>query len=59
VITKTVAQVEEVTQSTAANAEENAAAGEQLSAQSQALRGLVTGLTELVDGASSHALARH
>jgi len=59
VITKTVAQVEEVTQSTAANAEENAAAGEQLSAQSQALRGLVTGLTELVDGAGSPALARH
>ncbi len=53
-IAKNVVQMENVTQATAANAEQGAAAGQQLSAQAQSLRGLVTDLTELVDGAQSH-----
>jgi len=52
-IIRNVSQIEGDTQSTAANAQEGAAAGEQLSAQSQALRGMVMDLTELVDGARS------
>jgi methyl-accepting chemotaxis protein/methyl-accepting chemotaxis protein-1 (serine sensor receptor) len=47
-ISKAVAQMEQVTQSTAANAEESAAAAEQLSAQSESLKRIVQGLTEMV-----------
>lgn len=49
-ITQHLSQMGQATQATAANAEQGAAAGEQLSAQSQALRGLVADLTKLVDG---------
>ena len=47
-IAKAVSQVEQITQATAANAEESASAGEELSAQSSALRGLVERLEQLV-----------
>jgi methyl-accepting chemotaxis protein len=52
-IARSVIQIQGVTKGTAANSEESAAAGEQLNAQADSLRGLVTGLTELVDGARS------
>jgi methyl-accepting chemotaxis protein len=47
-ITKAVAQMEKVTQGSAANAEESAAASEQLSAQAQALDQVVVRLGSLV-----------
>jgi methyl-accepting chemotaxis protein/methyl-accepting chemotaxis protein-1 (serine sensor receptor) len=47
-VAKTIAQMEEVTQRTAASAEQNAAVGEQLSKQSQSLRHVVERLTLLV-----------
>ncbi|HWQ56223.1 MAG TPA: methyl-accepting chemotaxis protein [Bryobacteraceae bacterium] len=50
-VAKAIAQMEQVTQKTAANAEESASAGEELSAQSQTLRDMVERLTALVDGA--------
>jgi methyl-accepting chemotaxis protein len=49
-------QVDQVTQSNAANAEETASASEELSAQADALNGMVNELVRLVEGAS-HALA--
>ena len=47
-IAKAIAQMQSVTQQTAASAEENAAAGQQLTAQSEALRGIVRRLTQMV-----------
>ena len=52
-IGKAVAQMEEVTQKTAANAEESAAAAEELNAQSDALKGAVERLTAMVGGDGS------
>ncbi len=45
-----VSQMDKVTQSNAANAEESASAAEELNAQAEALRDAVAGLIRLVDG---------
>jgi methyl-accepting chemotaxis protein/methyl-accepting chemotaxis protein-1 (serine sensor receptor) len=47
-----IAQMESVTQSNAANAEENAATAEELNAQSAALKDIVEQLAAVVGGAS-------
>ncbi len=47
-ISKAVAQMERVTQTTAASAEQSASASEELSAQADALKGIVVGLQSLV-----------
>ena len=47
-VTRAIAQVEKVTQSNAASAEENAAAGADLNVQSETLKKVVTKLVELV-----------
>ncbi|HTR37927.1 MAG TPA: methyl-accepting chemotaxis protein [Bryobacteraceae bacterium] len=52
-IAKAVAQMDDVTQNTAANAEENASAGEQLAAQAEALHQVTAQLQTMVGGASS------
>ena len=49
-IGKAIAQMEQVTQRTAANAEESAAAAEELSAQSRTLKDIVERLTAMVGG---------
>ena len=54
-ISKAVAQMDQVTQKTAANAEESAAASEELNAQSQALMAVVEQLQALVGGGSEHS----
>jgi methyl-accepting chemotaxis protein len=62
-VNKAVAEIDEVTQSTAANAEEAATASQQLSAQTQALNGAVESLSLLVKGGISanghHAYAQN
>jgi methyl-accepting chemotaxis protein/methyl-accepting chemotaxis protein-1 (serine sensor receptor) len=50
-VAKAIIQMEQVTQRTAANAEEGAAAAEELNAQSKGLHDLVKQLTALVEGA--------
>jgi len=50
-ISGAVLQIEQTTQETAASAEQSAAASEELNAQSEAVRGVVTELRELVHGA--------
>ena len=47
-ISKAVAQMDQVTQSTAASAEQSASASEELSAQAEALKGIVVGLQAMV-----------
>ena len=47
-ISRALVQIDQVTQKTAANAEENAAAGKQLSAQSEGLQGVAERLSALV-----------
>ena len=47
-IARALVQIDQVTQTTAANAEENAAAGKQLTAQSESLQGVAERLSELV-----------
>ena len=47
-IAQALVQIDKVTQTTAANAEENAAAGKQLSAQSESLQAVAARLSELV-----------
>jgi methyl-accepting chemotaxis protein len=54
-----VRQMDQVTQSNAAAAEENSAVGEELSAQSQTLNGLVVGLDVMVRGASAEQESQH
>jgi methyl-accepting chemotaxis protein/methyl-accepting chemotaxis protein-1 (serine sensor receptor) len=54
-ISKAVAQMDEVTQRTAANAEESASASEELSAQSQALIAVADQLRALVGGDSGNS----
>ncbi len=49
-ISKAIAQMDQVTQGTAASAEESASASEELSAQAQALNQIVAGLGTLVGG---------
>ena len=51
-IGKAIIQMEQVTQKTAANAEESASAAEELNAQSEGLKEIVERLTAMVDGAS-------
>ena len=53
-IGKALTQMEQVTQKTAANAEECASAAEELNAQSATLQGIVERLTTLVGGDSGH-----
>ncbi len=52
-IGKAISQMEQVTQTTAANAEESAAAAEQLNAQSEAMKDVVAQLQAMVGGAGS------
>ncbi len=54
-ITTAVSQMDQVTQATAANAEENAAASEQLSSQATVLSTTVRALTQLILGAKTNA----
>jgi methyl-accepting chemotaxis protein len=53
-----VRQMDQVTQANAAGAEENSAVGEELSAQSQTLNGLVVGLDVMVRGAAAERQVR-
>ncbi|HXT68873.1 MAG TPA: hypothetical protein VN700_03915, partial [Vicinamibacterales bacterium] len=52
-VSQAIAQMEKVTQTTAATAEESAAAGEELSAQSETSLAIVGRLNALVGGAST------
>jgi methyl-accepting chemotaxis protein len=52
-VTRAVSEMERVTQATAASAEENAAVGEELSAQSEAALAAVRRLSALIEGGSS------
>jgi methyl-accepting chemotaxis protein/methyl-accepting chemotaxis protein-1 (serine sensor receptor) len=52
-IGKAIAQMEQVTQKTAANAEESASAAEELTAQSETLKDIVDRLTAMVGGDSA------
>ncbi len=54
-ISSSITQMEQVTQSTAASAEETASAGEELSSQASALNAIVGNLEALVGGASEQA----
>lgn len=56
-IANAVAQMERVTQSSAANAEEGAAAAQQLSAQAQTMQDIVARINKMVDGATSRRLS--
>jgi methyl-accepting chemotaxis protein/methyl-accepting chemotaxis protein-1 (serine sensor receptor) len=59
-ISKAIAQMDQVTQGTAASAEESASASEELSAQAQALNHIVRALGALVGGGqSSNSGSRH
>jgi methyl-accepting chemotaxis protein/methyl-accepting chemotaxis protein-1 (serine sensor receptor) len=51
-IAKAITQMEQVTQTTAANAEESAAAAEELNAQSETMKSLVLELNLLVNGSN-------
>ena len=58
-IAKAVIQMEQVTQKTAASAEESASAGEQLSAQAQTMHAVVAELQQMVGGGGmSHTASR-
>ena len=57
-INKAITQMEQVTQTTAASAEEGAAAAEELSSQSEALKGIVQRLTAMVGSDGSAAANR-
>ena len=54
-ITKAISQMDQVTQSTASNAEESASAAEELSAQAESMKEAVQGLLVLVHGAGASA----
>ncbi|MBZ5609924.1 MAG: MCP four helix bundle domain-containing protein [Acidobacteriia bacterium] len=56
-ISKAVAQMDQVTQTTAANAEESASASEELSAQAEALNQIVRRLRALVDSSVSESMS--
>ena len=55
-ITRSITQMEQVTQSNAANAEESAAAAEELNAQAEAMKEIVEALRNMVDGNSTQHL---
>jgi methyl-accepting chemotaxis protein len=57
-IGKAIVQMEQVTQKTAANAEESASAAEQLTAQSASLREILGRLNDMVGGAETVTTAR-
>lgn len=57
-ISKAIAQMEQVTQKTAAHAEESASAAEELNAQSEALKDIVGRLAAMVGGSDSGSYAR-
>jgi methyl-accepting chemotaxis protein len=57
-IAKAITQVDQVTQTSAASAEEAASAGEELSAQSVSLREIVGRLQELAGGGTAQAVSR-
>jgi len=57
-ISKAIAQMDQVTQGTAASAEESASASEELSAQARALNHIVGELGQLVGGGDSHSIRR-
>jgi methyl-accepting chemotaxis protein/methyl-accepting chemotaxis protein-1 (serine sensor receptor) len=57
-ISKAIAQMDQVTQSTAASAEEGASASQELSAQAEAMDHAVRKLSKLVDGADQTAVRR-
>jgi methyl-accepting chemotaxis protein len=52
-ISRAITQMEQVTQSSAANAEESAAAAEQLNAQAEAMKDVVESLRAMVDGGAN------
>jgi methyl-accepting chemotaxis protein/methyl-accepting chemotaxis protein-1 (serine sensor receptor) len=52
-VSKAVLQMEKMTQTNAANAEESASASEELNSQSQALKEIVYDLTQMVEGKSN------
>jgi methyl-accepting chemotaxis protein/methyl-accepting chemotaxis protein-1 (serine sensor receptor) len=52
-IGKAIAQMEQVTQKTAANAEESAAAAEEMNAQSETLKNILDRLTAMVGGGAA------
>ena len=54
-ISKAVSQMDQVTQGTAASAEQSASASQQLSAQAEAMRNIVSRLRDLVGGAAHDA----
>ena len=58
-ISGAIQQMEQVTQKAATNAEESAAAGQELNTQADTLLGLVKGLNELVTGGSGTAVLHH
>ncbi len=53
-IGRALTQMEQVTQTSAANAEEGAAAAEELSAQAEAMQNVVAALRAMVDGDTAH-----
>ncbi|MFZ1145101.1 MAG: methyl-accepting chemotaxis protein [Bryobacteraceae bacterium] len=57
-IGKAITQMEQVTQKTAANAEESASAAEELNAQSETMKDIVERLTAMVGGEASNGHAR-
>ncbi len=57
-IGKAIIQMEQVTQKTAANAEESASAAEELNAQSETLKGVVERLAAMVGGSASGGRVR-
>jgi methyl-accepting chemotaxis protein/methyl-accepting chemotaxis protein-1 (serine sensor receptor) len=57
-VAKAITQMEKVTQTTAANAEQSASASEQLSAQSDTLRAIVARLNSMVGGGAEVASHR-
>jgi methyl-accepting chemotaxis protein/methyl-accepting chemotaxis protein-1 (serine sensor receptor) len=54
-VTQAIGQMEQVTQKTAASAEESTSAGEELNAQADTLRGLVEELRRFVDGGADRS----
>ncbi len=58
-IVKAISQMEQVTQKTAANAEESASAAEELTAQSETVKDVVNRLTAMVSGQSTIGSVHH
>ena len=56
-VNRAIVQIEQVTQATAATAEESAAASEQLNAQAESVKEVVTSLYRMVGGAKTSSAA--